>query len=60
VLWELVEYVVMTYGSNELDLTYTDTIGDLAVSFSGTLVGALLAVTVLWRPAGGSAEGAGT
>lgn len=48
VLWELGEYVVMTYGSNELDLTYTDTIGDLAVSLAGTMAGALATVTALW------------
>ena len=48
VLWEIAEYVVMRLGSSGLQLTYEDTIGDLALSFCGTLVGALLTATLLW------------
>jgi hypothetical protein len=48
VLWEIAEYVVMRLGSSGLSLTYEDTIGDLALSFCGTLVGALLTATLLW------------
>jgi glycopeptide antibiotics resistance protein len=48
VLWEIAEYLVMRLGSSCLQLTYEDTIGDLALSSFGSLVGALIAVTVLW------------
>src|ERR687886_427069 len=48
VLWEIAEYIVMRLGSSGLQLTYEDTIGDLALSFCGTLVGALLTATLLW------------
>jgi hypothetical protein len=48
VLWEIAEYLVMLLGSSGLQLTYEDTIGDLAFSFCGSLVGALIAVTLLW------------
>ena len=42
ILWELGEYAVMKLGSSGLQLTYTDTIGDLAFGGSGTLLGASL------------------
>src|SRR5438874_3770673 len=48
ILWELGEYLVMKLGSSGLQLTYTDTIGDLAFGGSGTLLGASL-VSVAWR-----------
>ncbi len=48
VLWEIAEYVVMRLGSSGLNLTYEDTIGDLALSLCGALVGALLTATLLW------------
>src|SRR5919202_2031898 len=48
VLWEIAEYVVMRLGSSGLQLTYEDTIGDLALSLCGTLVGTLLTTTLLW------------
>jgi len=50
--WELIEYGVMSLGFYGLDLTYSDTIGDIAVAFLGTLVGALV---VLAAPSGGRA-----
>lgn len=54
-LWELVEYGVMALGSSGLQLTYADTIADLALSLTGSLLGAVVTVTVLWwrRPRGG-------
>lgn len=48
VLWEIAEYVLMSFGSSGLQLTYEDTIGDLALSLCGTLVGVLLTTTLLW------------
>ena len=48
ILWELGEYAVMKLGSSNLQLTYEDTIGDLALGGSGTLIGATL-VSLAWR-----------
>jgi hypothetical protein len=48
ILWELGEYTVMKLGSSGLQLTYEDTIGDLALGGAGTLLGATL-VSVAWR-----------
>jgi hypothetical protein len=48
ILWELGEYAVMKLGSSGLQLTYEDTIGDLALGGCGTLLGATL-VSVAWR-----------
>ncbi len=41
--WEEAEYLIMQAGSMGLNLTYGDTMGDLALSFSGGVVGAALA-----------------
>ena len=49
ILWELGEYAVMKLGSSGLQLTYEDTIGDLALGGAGTLLGATL-VAVALRP----------
>jgi hypothetical protein len=48
ILWELGEYSVMKLGSSGLQLTYVDTIGDLALGFGGTLLGASL-VSAAWK-----------
>jgi hypothetical protein len=48
ILWELGEYAVMKLGSSGLQLTYVDTVGDLALGGCGTLLGATL-VSVAWR-----------
>jgi len=42
ILWEIGEYTVMKLGSSGLQLTYVDTIGDLALGGCGTLLGATL------------------
>ena len=47
ILWELGEYGVMELGSSGLQLTYEDTIGDLALGGCGTLLGATL-VSAAW------------
>ena len=50
ILWEIMEYVAFIRGNpNELATAYTDTIGDLAASLTGSFTGALLVGTVLWR-----------
>lgn len=54
-LWELVEYAAFALGYYGLDLTYTDTIGDLAVSFLGTLAGALVTVVLVGPRSGAKA-----
>ena len=41
--WEEAEYAIMQAGSMGLNLTYGDTMGDLALSFTGGVVGASLA-----------------
>jgi hypothetical protein len=48
ILWELGEYSVMKLGSSGLQLTYVDTIGDLALGGGGTLLGASL-VSAAWK-----------
>jgi hypothetical protein len=51
ILWELLEYVTFIRHSSELRTAYTDTLGDLALGLTGSVVAALLTVTVLWpRP----------
>jgi hypothetical protein len=51
VLWEFLEYVTFIRHSSELRTAYTDTLGDLALGLAGSLVAALVTVTVLWpRP----------
>ena len=52
ILWELLEYVTFIRHSSELETAYTDTLGDLALGLTGSVVAAALTVTVLWpRPA---------
>ena len=52
ILWEIGEFALMRSGASGLELTYENTIQDLAMSLSGATVGALAVVTVLWPPAG--------
>lgn len=42
VLWEIIEYLLMTYGAAGLQLTYGDTIGDLALSLTGSVIAGTL------------------
>jgi hypothetical protein len=48
ILWELAEYVTFIRNSPELDTAYTDTLGDLTLGLSGSIVAATLTVTALW------------
>ncbi len=51
ILWEIGEYLLMKSGSSGLQLTYDNTIQDLAMSFTGGVVAAIVIVTVAWpRP----------
>lgn len=51
VLWEIIEYLLMVSGSSGLQLTYGDTIGDLAMSLSGSVVAGLIAGWLARDPA---------
>jgi hypothetical protein len=53
VLWELGEYALMRSGSSGLQLTYENTIQDMAVSLLGAAIGAVLTATV-FRPRPGT------
>jgi hypothetical protein len=52
VLWEIGEYGLMRSGASGLDLTYENTIQDLAFSLAGGVVGAVVVVTLLWPAPG--------
>jgi hypothetical protein len=49
VLWELLEYATFIRHSSELKTAYTDTLGDLALGLSGSVVAAVITTTLLWR-----------
>jgi hypothetical protein len=48
-LWEFGEYFAFIRDSPEVRTAYTDTLGDLALGLSGSVVAAAITVTVLWR-----------
>ncbi len=51
ILWEFAEYVTFIRGSPEIATAYTDTLGDLGLGLSGSVVAALVTVTLVWpRP----------
>jgi len=50
ILWEFLEYFTFIRNSPEKKTAYTDTLGDLAFGLSGSVVAAVLTVTVLWGP----------
>jgi hypothetical protein len=52
ILWELAEYVTFIRDEPELESDYTDTLGDLALGLSGSIVAAALTAWFLW-PRGG-------
>ena len=49
VLWEFAEYFTFIRNSPELETAYTDTLGDLALGLSGSVVAALVTATLLAR-----------
>jgi hypothetical protein len=48
VLWEFAEYYTFIRNSPELRTAYTDTLGDLALGLTGSVLAAAITVTVLW------------
>ncbi|HEV3407812.1 MAG TPA: hypothetical protein VG079_03910 [Gaiellaceae bacterium] len=51
ILWEFAEYFTFIRGGPEIATAYTDTLGDLALGLSGSVVAALATVTLTWpRP----------
>lgn len=46
IVWEIIEYLLMVSGNSGLQLTYGDTIGDLALSLTGSVVAGAV---VGWR-----------
>jgi hypothetical protein len=59
VLWEFAEYATfIRTNEEELRTAYEDTLGDLALGISGSVVAAILTVTLLWpvRPSASRAE----
>jgi glycopeptide antibiotics resistance protein len=52
ILWEVAEYLLSRSGQSGLQLTYANTIQDLALSLVGATIGAVLVVTVLWPKPG--------
>ncbi|HSS37089.1 MAG TPA: hypothetical protein VLR93_12520 [Patescibacteria group bacterium] len=48
IIWEVAEYLVQQSGQSGLQLTYANTIQDLAMSLLGATTGAVLVTTVLW------------
>jgi hypothetical protein len=47
-LWEFGEYFAFIRNSDELDTAYEDTLGDMALGLTGSVVAALATATVLW------------
>ena len=54
ILWEFSEYVAFIRNSPELATAYTDTLGDLGLGLTGSVIAALLTIQAqrLWRPHG--------
>ena len=48
VLWEFAEYYKFIRNSPEVRTAYTDTLGDLALGLSGSVVATVVMITVLW------------
>jgi hypothetical protein len=55
IVWEIGEFALMRSGASGLQLTYDNTIQDLAMSLLGAVGGAFVVATVLW-PAAGTAR----
>lgn len=50
ILWEIAEYLAFVRDSPELETAYTDTLGDLGLGLTGSVVAALLTAWLLWPP----------
>lgn len=51
ILWEIGEYFAFIRNSPELDTAYTDTLGDLSLGLSGSVVAALATYAIVTRRA---------
>ncbi|HET6690258.1 MAG TPA: hypothetical protein VFG74_05280, partial [Miltoncostaeaceae bacterium] len=49
IVWELAEYVAFIRNSPELQTAYTDTLGDLAFGLAGSVLAAVLVITLPFR-----------
>ena len=49
VLWEFAEYYTFIRNSPELETAYEDTLGDLALGLTGSVIAAVITVTLAWR-----------
>jgi hypothetical protein len=50
ILWEFSEYITFIRNNeNELRTAYTDTLGDLALGLGGSVVAAVITMTLGWR-----------
>jgi hypothetical protein len=47
-LWEFAEYFTFVRNSPELATAYTDTLGDLALGLTGSIIAAVLVAWGLW------------
>jgi hypothetical protein len=48
VLWEFAEYITFIRNSPELETAYTDTLGDLALGLSGSVLAGAITAWALW------------
>jgi hypothetical protein len=48
IIWEFAEYVTFIRNSPEITTAYTDTLGDMALGLSGSVVAAVLTAWILW------------
>lgn len=48
ILWELAEYITFVRNSPELQTAYTDTLGDLVLGTTGSIIAGLVTSMVLW------------
>jgi hypothetical protein len=48
ILWEFAEYFTFIRNSPELETAYEDTLGDLALGLSGSVIAALVTALALW------------
>lgn len=56
IIWEFAEYVTFIRHSEELQTAYTDTLGDLVLGLSGSVIAAVFIAWVLWPRRETSAE----
>ena len=50
ILWEIAEYFTFIRGSDEYATAYEDTLGDLVLGTSGSVVAAVITARFFWRP----------